>query len=64
MEIDRRRVLQLARLLADLLDDLRMAVADADRDDAGKGVEIPPAGLVPHVLHVALRRSSADRGST
>ena len=53
VEIDRRRVLQLAGLLADAFDDLRMAMADADRDDAGEGIEIPPARLVPHVLHVA-----------
>ena len=25
---------------------------DADRHDAGEGVEVPPARLVPHVLHV------------
>ena len=52
MQIDRRRVLQLADLLAHLLDDLRMAVADGDGDDAGEGVEILLARLVPQVLHV------------
>ena len=29
-----------------------MAVADADRDDAREGVEIPLARLVVHILHV------------
>ena len=53
VQIDRRRVLQLADLLANFLDDLRMAMADGDRDDAGEGVEILLARLVPHVLHVA-----------
>ena len=52
MEVDRRRVLELAGLFADPLDDLRVAMADADRDDAGEGVEVSPARLVPHILHV------------
>ncbi len=46
-------MLQPADLLAHALDDFRMAMADADGDDAGERVEIPPARLVPHVLHVA-----------
>ena len=28
-------------------------MADADRDDAGKRIQIPPPHLVPHVLHLA-----------
>ena len=53
MEVDRRRVLEPADLLADLLDDLGMTVADRDGDDPGEGVEVLLAGLVPDVLHVA-----------
>ena len=53
MQVDRRRVLEPADLLAHFLDDLRMAVADRDRDDPGEGVEVLLAGLVPEVLHVA-----------
>ena len=53
VQIDRRRVLQQAGLLADSFDDLRMAMANADRDDAGKRIQIPLALLVPHVLHLA-----------
>ena len=46
-------MLEPADLLADLLDDLGMTVADRDGDDPGKGVEVLLAGLVPDVLHVA-----------
>ncbi len=52
MQIDRRHVLQLADLLADFLDDIWMAVADRDRDDAGEAIEILLARFVPHILHV------------
>ena len=54
MQIDRRRVLEPADLLADFLDDPGMAVPDRDGDDPGEGVEVLLAGLVPDVLHVAL----------
>ena len=53
VEVDRRRVLQTAGLLANALHDLRVAVADADRDDAGEAIQVLLARLVPHVLHVA-----------
>ena len=53
VQVDGGRVLQLADLLADALDDLRMAVPDADGDDSGEGIEIPLARFVVHILHVA-----------
>ena len=53
MQINGRRVLELADLLFDLRHDLRMAMADRDADDAGEAVEVLLAALVPQVLHVA-----------
>ena len=52
MQVNRRRVLEPADLLANLLDDLGVTVADRDRDDPGKGVEVLLACFVPDVLHV------------
>ena len=52
MQINGRRVLQLADLLADFFHNIRMAMADRDGDDAGEAVEIALALLVPQVLHV------------
>ena len=51
MQVDGRGVLQSLDLLADPLDDPRMAVADRHRDDAAEEVEIPPPGLVEEPLH-------------
>ena len=53
MQIDRRGMLQFANLSADFFDNIRMAVADRDRDDPGEGIQILLAGLVPEVLHLA-----------
>ena len=40
-------------MLADSFDDFWVAMADADRDDAGKGIQITVAFFVPDVLHLA-----------
>ena len=47
VEVDRRDMLQLADLLLHFLDDVGMAVADRDGDDAGERVEVPLTRLVP-----------------
>ena len=52
MQINRRHMLQLADLLAHLFDNLRMAVPDRNRDDAGEAIEILLALFVPQILHV------------
>ena len=35
-------------------DNIRMTMADADRDDSAERIEIAPAGFVPDVLHLPL----------
>ncbi len=54
MKVDRRRVLQSANLGLNLLDHLRMAMADGDGHDPRETVEILLAGFVPNVLAFAL----------
>jgi hypothetical protein len=51
MEIDGGDVLEAVVLLVDGGEDLGVAVADGDGDDAAKGVEITAAFLVVEVLH-------------
>ena len=52
MQINGRHMLQLADLLADFFDNIRMAVSDRNGDDAGEAIEILLAFFVPQVLHV------------
>ena len=54
MQINRGGVLQRFVLLVRRGDDVRMAMADADGDDAAEAVEIAFAGFVPDILHLAL----------
>ena len=53
MQINGRRVLKLADLLPDFLNDLRMAMADRNANDAGETVQVLLAGLIPEILHMA-----------
>ena len=54
MQINRRRVLERFVLPPRGLDDVRMAMSDADRDDAAESIEIALARLIPDILHPAL----------
>ena len=54
MQINCRGVLQRLVLLRRSRDDMRMAMAHADRHDAAKPVKITLALIVPDVLHLAL----------
>src|SRR6202043_1981129 len=51
MQIDRGGMLQRLILAARNIDNIRVAVAHAYRHDSAERVEIPPAVLVPNVLH-------------
>jgi hypothetical protein len=46
-------MLEQAVLLAKSFDDLRMAMADADRYDPSECIQIASAFLIPDVLHLA-----------
>src|SRR5262249_41352341 len=52
MKIKGGYVLKLSNLFADLFDDVRMAMADGNRDDAGKGIKVALSFFVPEILHV------------
>ena len=51
MEIDGRRMLVELALLVSRRNDVRMAVADADRNDPAEAVEVALTLLVPDILH-------------
>ena len=61
VKIDRRRVLEPADLFAHFRHDLGVTMADRNRDDPGKGVEVALAGFVPDVLHMAFDDQAAAR---
>ena len=53
VEVNGGGVLEGLALVAHRFQDMRVAVADGDGGDAGKGVEVTPALLVPDVLAFA-----------
>ena len=54
MQVDGRGVLQQFELPPHGFEDMGVAVADANRHNAGEGVEIAASGFIEHVLHGSL----------